>query len=102
MRRQGNRTLSRSLGELCELVVAPVRTFSFFLDASWRSVLLDEADGEPSEEVEIVGPIILANTALVFIERHVQHPVLGVAASCSKCSRTAVCSLGWFSLTAKT
>ena len=62
-------------GDLCERLVVPGGSFSFFLDAAGRTVLFDQGERKASEQGEVLRSVVLANATIVLAKRHVEHPM---------------------------
>ncbi len=56
-------------------VVVPTGYFALAFDAVLRRMLLQQADRKAAKPREIVRHVPSARATLVFVERHVQHPM---------------------------
>lgn len=48
---------------------------AFRLDASWYGLALEEVEGERAEGVESSWGVVASDTAVIFAEVHIQHPL---------------------------
>src|SRR5512133_1031718 len=77
---QGLRTSSHSRSkDLEHQGVVPARGAAFHTQAGvLRSFATDQIHRQSSQQREVLRRVVQPRTALVFLEHHIQHPVLGV------------------------
>lgn len=73
--------------ELGEEGLVPTGAFELALHRALRELELDQIEGEPAEQRQVLGPVVLPDALAVLVKDHVEHPMQPVLNS--PCSAVA-------------